>query len=410
MATGHVIPQADPDLARALGLHGSRRWQPWLGRLFLFLLLAGLAAGGLYYRKILKERAAPTYVTAAVERGDLKVSVTATGTMEPANTVEVGAEVSGRLVSVKADFNSLVKKGQLLAEIDPEPWRLRVQETRAMHAAALASIAQAEANLLESRQNQERTAELLRHGSATPQQMDSAVTATQRALAALAAARAQAQNVSASLSVAQSQLRKTAIRSPMDGLVLARKVEPGQTVVSAFQAPVLFVLAQDLEHMTLHVNVDEADVGRVRAGQSATFTVDAYPGRRFPARLVEVRNAPKTVQNVVTYDTVLSVENADRLLRPGMTATATIETETRRGVLLAPNAALRFAPPVQNPRPMEGRVAPAHRQDKLWVDNGGNLHALTVVAGPTDGERTEVSGEGIQEGLVVVTDVARKGP
>ncbi len=414
MAPTATPPAPTPDAAvvAALGKPGSRRgrWFKWLAAL-LVLALGGTAATVAWQRA--KKRAIPGYITAVVERRDLKVTVTATGTMEPANMVDVGAEISGRLVSVLVDFNDAVKKGQLLAEIDPEPWRIRVAEAKAQAAAAEASIAQAQAALEEATAALSRTDELAKKGYVPPQQLETAKAARARAAASVALAKAQAEGAAAGLAAAQSSLRKTAIRAPMDGLVLSRKVEKGQTMAAAFAAPVLFTLAQDLTHMTLHVNVDESDVGRVKAGQAAYFTVDAYPSRRFPAAITEVRNAPKTIQNVVTYDAVLTVDNSEHLLRPGMTATAVISTEVRPGVLLVPNAALRFAPPTPaNGAPKANKAAPlpGKREETVWTHQGGVLKAVTVETGPTDGEFTELVAGPLEEDDPVVVDVERKVP
>ena len=335
----------DPEVQQRLGLGEARRrpWRRWtawgIAALALVALLVAWrsrAAGG---------DGAAGYVTAPVERGDLAVTVTATGTLAALDTVEVGSEVSGRVLQVHVDYNDQVRAGQVLATIDPEQAQARADEAAAQVAAAAAAQRRAAASAEEARQNLARARQLAESGLVSPQDLDASQATARRAEADVASARAQATVAQASLSASRSALQKTQILAPIDGIVLARSIEPGQTVAASFQAPVLFTLARDLREMTLHVDVDEADVGKVREGQTATFTVDAYPGRTFPSEVISLRNVPKTDQNVVTYEAVLAVQNEDQALRPGMTATATIATERRPGALLVPNAALRFTPP-----------------------------------------------------------------
>lgn len=400
----------EPALAKTLGLGKNPRRKRWLVGLVGGAVVAAAALAGTVAYKRAQKRAIPGYVTAQATRGDLRVTVTATGNMEAANTVSVGVEISGRLTRVLVDFNDEVKKGQLLAELDPEPWRIRVVEARAQHAAMRANVAQGAAALVEAEQNRSRTRELFKRGMEARQNADAAQAAAARTRAALQSARAQVEVAEAGLATAQSNLAKVSIRSPMAGVVLSRNVDPGQVVAAAFQAPVLFTLAETLTHMKVRVAVDEADVGRVRAGQHATFTVDAYPGRTFDAVIEDVHNAPKIVQNVVTYDALLAVDNADKALRPGMTATASIATDTLVDVLQVPNAALRFVPPQSNPTAAQKKAAPSHREEQVWTMRNGALLAIAVKTGPTNGEQTEIVSGDLEPDTPVMVDVERKSP
>lgn len=402
---------ADASVLKTLGADRGGSAKRWIGRAVVLLVVAGLVAGGVMtYRRVASGGPRPTYRTAAVHRGSLVVRVIATGRLEPVNSVQVGAEVSGRVTAVHADYNDHVTLGQVLVEIDASQTRATVDQATAGVSSAAAAIAQAEAVLAEARQARARIAALIVSEAATPQQVEQAESAVARAEASVAAARAQARVARASLSVARTTLGKAVIRSPMDGIVLSRNVEPGQTVISALQSAVLFTLAEDLSRMELHVDVDEADIGRVREGQRATFTVDAYPGRPFPARIVSLRNAPQVVQNVVTYEAVLAVDNHERLLRPGMTATATITTETRDDALLVSNAALRFIPPELEAKERDEHLQTGGRRaERVWVLQQGRPVAVEVTVGPSDGRSTEVVSGNVRVGTQVLVDVARPG-
>ena len=319
------------------------------------------------------------YETARATRADVRVTVTATGTLEAITTVEVGAEVTGRLLTVLVDANDTVKKGQLLAEIDPEQLRAAADEARAQVGSAEAAIRQAKATRVESEKAAIRAREQAKQGLMAEKDLEAAEAAAERAEASLASSVASATRSPATLIQALSRLDKTKIISPIDGIVLSRHVEPGQTVTAGFSTPLLFKLAQDLTQMRLNVDVDEADMGRVREGQDASFTVDAYPDRTFSSKVTSLRNEPKTSQNVVTYQGVLSVDNQQRLLRPGMTCTATILADMRKDVLVVPNAALRFAPPVSN---APGTVKEVGVQNKDASEETACLPARRQQAGP----------------------------
>jgi len=364
------------------------------------------------------------YKTAEVTRGKLVVTVTATGTLQPVNQVEVGSEISGTIKTVPVDFNDRVKQGQVLASMNTDQLQAKVNQARASLELAKAQVKQAEATVVETRNKLRRANELAKSGMCSEQDCDAAQASYDRAVADLARTKAQVVQAQAFLDAEQTTLAKATIHSPIDGIVLKRDVEPGQTVAASFQTPVLFTLAENLTQMELHVDVDEADVGQVKEGQDAEFTVDAYANRNFPARITEVHFASQTVDGVVTYETVLRVDNSELLLRPGMTATADIMVKQVEGALLLPNAALRFSPPVQEeqvksgggslisklmPRPpssssKQNEETKADKQQRVWALHDGQAVAIPVTTGSTDGIMTEVTGGNIEPGMALVID------
>lgn len=412
-----------------------RRRRLWLRALGAILAVA-MAGGALAYTTRKKPDAGPRYETAAVTRGDLHVTITATGTLSALDSVPVGAEISGRVVKVLVDFNDKVKKGQLLAEIDREQYVARLDEANAQLAAANANRLTAATTAAEAELKAGRLRSMTDAGLSSTQELETAEAALARAQAAVKSASAQYTSSAASLKVAASTLEKTIIRSPIDGVVLERSVEPGQAVASGLQTPVLFTLAADLGEMRLAVKVDEADVGQVKAGQKATFTVDAYPNRVFDSMVVSVKNMPTTTQNVVTYETRLSVKNPEGLLRPGMTATATINVDDRTAALLVPNTALRYAPKPKSapeatgasssggfsvssllPRPPRGGTksagsagpkpsAAASRGHAVYVLRNNQPERVEVDIGATDGLMTAVTANGLLPGTQVVVGEA----
>jgi HlyD family secretion protein len=448
--------QQQDEMKATLGLGENGQRRPWMRWALWGLIVAAVIAGGLLYRSRQQGAKGTSYTTSPARVGDLVETVTATGTLEALDTVEVGSETSGRILDVLVDFNDQVKKGQVLATIDPEQASARADESAAQLRAARASVARAQATAEESARNLARSRGLREAGLISQQDYDAAQATARRAQADIASARAQATVAEAGLSAAQSSLQKTSIRSPIDGIVLSRAVEPGQTVAASFQTPVLFTIARDLTDMSLHVQVDEADVGKVREGQPATFTVDAYPQREFDSRLVSLRNLATTDQNVVTYEAVLAVDNSGLLLRPGMTATASVVTQRKEGVLLVPNAALRFTPPEvaaagQEPRrgiflpgitrggpggtgggnrqqqrsgsqnggtngaagAQGGRRAGTGAKGTVWVLREGKPVSIEVTTGATDGRNTEITSPQLKAGDEVIVDVvaqaAKKG-
>jgi len=385
-------PLPDSDLVSHLGL-GSHHD----GRLRARILIGGLGVLVLIVIAWLAFSGGEEvgYVTQPVTRGALSITVSATGTLAPRDQVDVGAEVSGRLDAVNVDFNDTVKKGEVLALINTD-------QIRAQLAQARATLAQNKATVTESAQTLTRYRALLAHKAISPQELDNATANLARAKASVSLAEAQVDQF-------QTQLGKATIRAPIDGVVLDRKVEPGQTVIATMQTPVLFTLASDLQQMELDVDIDEADVGQVRAGQEATFTVDAYPTRTFHARLVSVHNAPKTVNGVVTYQGVLMVDNPEKLLRPGMTATADIRAADVKDALLVPNGALRFTPPAEVVAKAPKPPAPQNGVNwgRVWVVSGSAIAARDLKLGATNGHETRVLGGDIAPGEVVSIDIKK---
>lgn len=374
-----------------------------------------------------------TYKTQKARIGDLVVSVSATGNLEPTNQVDVGSELSGIVRTVEVDYNDHVKVGQVLARLDTDKLEAKVQQSRATLASARSKVLQARATVTESRSAMERLNKVKElSGGKVPSKNDleNAEAAYERAKADLANAEAQVSQAEATLKADETDLGKAVILSPINGIVLARSVEPGQTVAASLQAPVLFTLAEDLTKMELHVGVDEADVGAVREGQEATFTVDAYPDRRFPARVSQVRYGSETSGGVVTYKAVLGLENSDLLLRPGMTATADIVVKKVTGALLVPNAALRFSLPTDGkgtkddasngsiisklfPRPPRGaeksrRNGADRRTQTVWTIMDRKPVPLEITTGATDGTMTEVTGGDIAPGTALIVDAVKK--
>jgi HlyD family secretion protein len=425
----------DPEVVKQLGLGKGRRARRWLPRLIVLLIVLGFAGGIWFWRVKANAPKGPNYVTADVTRGDLRETVSATGTLGPIDAVEVGAEVTGRVTSVKVDINDVVKKGDLLVEIDTEQLLARLEESQAQVASAQASRLNSTATVKEAESKAARAREMHARGLISDQDLETAVAALDRAKAAVSSSNAQTTVASAGLKSAKTSLSKALIRAPIDGIVLARSVEVGQTVTSGFQTPVLFTLAKDLSQMQLKIDVDEADVGSVHEGQQATFLVDAYPKRTFDSKLIKLGNMPKADTTVVTYEATLTVENPDRVLKPGMTATATIVTNEKKDVVSVPNAALRFQPPEaassankppglplpglggnmrmrgmgggNRPRPSgsaQPGTVPVTRQ-RVYVLKGTELVPTVVEVGATDGRRSEVL-KGLEAGAKVVVDIA----
>ena len=402
------VPLPDAELAERLGLElkPRRRWSRrlvWAGILVALLLAVG---AGLYFWRA---QGPTSYVTAPVTRGALVVTVSATGTLAPQDQVDVGAEISGRLDSVKVDFNDRVKKGQVLAIINTDPIQAQLAQAQASLNANRATVTNNEATVRETLDRRDRARARLKIGGISTQDVTLAEAAYERAVSSVAKAKADVENAAAQVRMYQTQLGKAEVRSPIDGVVLERRVSTGQTVAASFQTPVLFVLASDLSMLELDVDIDEADIGLVREGQTATFTVDAYPQRRFTAKLISLRNAPKTANNVVTYQGVLTVDNSDMLLRPGLTANVNILVSDAANALLVPNGALRFTPP-QSEASIAPLVEPGNGQlaGRVWVLEDNRPAARDLMIGRTDGRNTEVLSGDLREGDRVITDVTRR--
>lgn len=365
------------------------------------------------------------YQTEPVRQGDLTVIVTATGTLKPTNTVEVGSELSGTIRSVEVDYNSHVRVGQILARMDTTKLEATIAQLKAALESAKAKALQAKATVLETQAKlaQYREVSKLSNGKVPSKlEMDAAEAAFERARADSASAEAAVSQARATLQASETDLSKATIKSPINGIVLTRSIEPGQTVAASMTTPVLFTLAEDLTKMDLHVNVDEADIGKVQEGQKATFTVAAYSGRTFEARITQARFGSSTTSGVVTYETVLKVDNADLFLRPGMTATADIIVKKIDNAVLVPSAALRFTPPQQPeaksstglvgallPRPPRSggqkSVETAGKQQRVWILKENRPVAVQVTVGDTNGGLTEVTSGDLQPGMAVIVDV-----
>ena len=408
---------ADADLARLLAAAAPGRRRPWLWAGGLALVAA--AALALVWGFLPKEGAGPGYVTAPLTRGDLMVTVAATGTLQPTTQVDVSSELAGTLQSVEVDYNDRVTVGQVLAQLDTSKLAATVANAEAQEASARARLMQAEATAAEVAETLATQRELAARGVATRREMISVEANDARARAALDMARADLTLAKANLALARADLDKAVIRSPIQGIVLNRKAEAGQIVGPGLNDPVLFVLAEDLARMELLANVDEADIGQVAVGQAAVFTVDAFDGLSFDATITQVRYASEVTDDVVTYKAVLAVENPDLRLRPGMTATATITVAEETGALLVPNAALRWAPPrVTNGQAgaagLAGLILPsaASRMGSsavgtgrsIWVLREGAPVEVPVQIGASDGRMSVVTGEGLAEGEAVITD------
>jgi HlyD family secretion protein len=444
----------------------------WIG---LIVVIAGAITGGYLYTQGIGAR--PAFRTVAVSRGPLTAAVSATGTLNAVITVQVGSQVSGQVKELFADFNSLVKKDQVIARIDPDTFEAKVNQTKAQVDAARASVlnqqaavektradldnaraalaaaraqtAKSQVTVVDSNRTLGRNRDLRQRGLIAQADEDTAQATYDSAVAQLEASRAQERAQGSAVTAAEAQLRvaeamlknavaqvaqnvaaqrqaqvdldHTFIRAPVDGVVVGRTVDVGQTVAASLQAPTLFTIAQDLRNMQVDTNVDEADVGRVKVGQATTFTVDSFPGRTFSGEVVQIRKAPLVVQNVVTYDVVVSAKNPEQRLLPGMTANVRIIIDQKEGVLQVPNAALRFRPAgveaTERERPARpgggpgggarGGGGPAGR---VWiVGPDGKPAALALQLGIGDGTYTEVVRGELKEGQLVIVGVALPG-
>ncbi len=358
------------------------------------------------------------YTTEPAVRGDLTVVVTATGSVEPTNLVEISSELSGTVRSVTVDYNSEVTAGQVLAELDKDKLEAEVQSARAALLAAEAEVTNVEATRFEAEEEHKRKQALSARNVASVYDVQKAKAAYDRAVATLSIAQADVDVAKADLTLKEINLGKSSIISPIKGVVLSRSVDPGQTVAASLQAPVLFEIAEDLREMEVQVDVDEADIGELREGQPATFTVDAYPDSTFVGTVEMVRYGSEVVSNVVTYKVILATENAALLLRPGMTATADITVREVSDALLVPNAALRFTPaaePVADSRSLLSRILPgrppfrAASRDEgegrtVWVLRDGVPEAVSVETGASDGVRTQITGGDLETGDRVIVD------
>ena len=340
----------------------------------------------------------PKFRTEKVVKGDIVMSVTSTGTVNPVTTVLVGTQVSGTIKEIYVDFNSPVKKGQLIARIDPALFEAQVNQARANLFSAKANLEKAEATLVDAKRTMDRNKELFSKNLVARSELDTAETNHETSKATVSAAKAQVAQTEAALSLAETNLYYTKIVSPVEGIVVSRNVDVGQTVAASFQTPTLFSIAQDLTKMQIDANVDESDIGNIKVRQDVEFIVDAYPDITFKGSVWQVRNAPITVQNVVTYDVVIQVANPELKLKPGMTANVSIITAIKKDVLKIPNAALRFS------LSEKGVQTPEKKGPGIWILEKEQPMRIPVSTGISDGNYTElVSGE-IREGQEVIIE------
>jgi HlyD family secretion protein len=424
-----VAPRPAPiDLAAAIKAGGPGQRSKWLVIAVAAAVVLGVV-GWFWWRRVqAAKNQAPPYATEVLQRGDISLTITATGNLFPTNQVVVGSELSGTTLEVYVDFNDHVTKGQPLVKLDTTKLAQQTASSRAAVNSAQALVTQAEATVKESAAALARQRELLRlSGGKVPAKLevDTAIATADRAAANLLSAQAAVGEAQAQVLINESDLGKAIVKSPIDGIVLTRSIEPGQTVAASFTAPQLFIIAEKLERMKLEVAIAEADIGRVAKGQKSTFTVDAWPDRAYTASVTVVAYGSAVTNNVVTYEADLEVANDDLSLRPGMTATADILVAESKNVFLVPTAALRFVPAaptaatavaakksfVQSLIPMIGRknaanknpvAKPAVADEHVWVLRDGQPVSIPVKLGLSDGRDTEISGAGLTEGLLII--------
>jgi HlyD family secretion protein len=426
-------PKAPPTAPPLNQLLGVGAVHPWYRSTLIWVLLAAvLTSGGgwWWWSARAQANAVPRYVTEPAERGNLTLTVSANGTIQPTRAINIGSELSGTVLEVRVDVNDRVKKGQVMVVLDTAKMRDQILRSSATLAAATAQVALTEATAREAKATLMRLLEVARisNGRVPAQsELDSGQASLERADAAVVSAKAGVNDAQAALALDHINLSKASIAAPADGMVLTRSVDPGNAVAATLQAVTLFTLAEDLAKLRLWVYVDEADVGSVKAGQTATFTVSAYPTRKFPAKITRVGFGSTITDNVVTYLTYLDVDNTDMSLRPGMTASANIVALQRNNVLRVPNTALRFSPTSaaaaaaaaaakggafanMGPRMPGGNRHSAAQgastagAKEVWVLHQGEAVAVAVVAGISDGHHTEITGGELQAGMLVITE------
>ena len=393
--------------------------------LVISVFLVALAGVGFWrWSSIPKE---VPYITAKVQKGDVTQIVTATGSLSAVVTVQVGSQVSGTIDKLYADFNTQVKAGQVVARLNQDKFKASVDQAKANLLSAQAGVAKQKVTVEDARRTLERNKELKKRGLLAQSDLDASQTAYDAALAQLEVNKAQVEQAQAAVTQSSVDLNNTVIRSPVDGIVVSRNIDVGQTVAASLQAPTLFLIANDLSKMQVDTNVSEGDVGNVWVGQDVTFTVDAYPSRRFRGKVLQVRNAAIMVQNVVTYDAVVGVDNKELLLKPGMTANVEFVVSQKSDILKIPNAALRFRPPTEAQQPAQvstpeqgtgrrggnagagqasrGREAGANRQRTVYVLRDQQAMPVRVRLGISDGSFTEVVSGELKEGDQVIVAV-----
>lgn len=403
--------------------------------LFLVVAILVLAGTGYGFWRWGKSPKESPYVTMPLQRGNITQVVSSTGTLQAVVTVQVGSQISGTIDKLFVDFNTKVKAGQVVAQLNQDKFKAAVDQARANLLAGESNLAKVKVSVIDAERTLERSRELRKRDLMAQSELDTAQTASDAALAQLEVNKAQVAQAAAALNQAMVDLNNTVIRSPVDGIVISRNVDVGQTVAASLQAPTLFTIANDLAKMEVHTNVDEADVGNVTEGQEVTFTVDAFPARRFRGRVHQVRNSPNIVQNVVTYDAVVRIDNKELLLKPGMTANVQFLVSRKENILTIPNMAIRFKPPDQKDEAQEllrreqSRAAPTigakrtsrvagggsggtgrgGRRLSIYVLRDGRAEPVEVQLGITDGSKTEVREGDLQENDPVIIGLASAG-
>ena len=376
------------------------------------ILVAVIIIGAIMYF-FKSDKKQEKYETALIDRGDITEKITATGTINPVNSVKVGSQVSGRIVKISADYNALVKKGQVIAQLETDIYQSKVEQADANYQMSQAQVMEAKATLVDAESNFRRAKKLSKDQVLSERDLEIAETKYTAAQAAYRAARAREEQSKALLNSARVDLSHTTIYSPVDGIVISRNCDVGQTVVATFQTPDLFLIAEDLTKMRVDAYVDEADIGKVRVGQEVQFTVDSYPDTVFNGTISQVRFAPKEMQNVVSYATVIEVANPELMLRPGMTASISIIAAHKKDVLRVANAALRFKPDpedkdfLKNQSPVDNQATAAENEikmlNRLWViDQDGKVRTENIATGIYDTHYTEIVTGGVTEGQAAI--------
>jgi len=369
--------------------------------LCVMVILAAIGAGAFF--KLKAKEDGVKFRTEKLAKGSIQQVVSATGTVNAMVNVLVGTQVSGTVRQILADYNSPVKQGQIIAQIDPTTFEAQADQARANLLVAKANVKKSEAALLDAKRVMTRNKELYAKDLIARSDMETSETNYQSAFAQVNASKAQVAQTEAALKYAETNLRYTKILSPVDGIVVSRNVDVGQTVAASFQTPTLFNIAQDLTKMQINTNVDEADIGKVKMDQNVEFTVDAYPDMTFKGKVSQVRNSPITVQNVVTYDVVIKVDNSDLKLKPGMTANVSVIISNKENILRASNTALRFKPFDKAPN------EPDQKGYAVWILENNKPKRMKITPGISDGNFTEILSDNLKEGQEVIVESLGKG-
>ena len=373
-------------------------------KIIIAILLFAAVVSGIWFFLTKENNQGVKYKTAKVERGNIESEVSATGTINAVVTVQVGSQISGTIEELYADFNSIVKKGQVVAILDQKTFIAQRDQAKANLINIRANVERAKADLFDKKQRFDRVTKLYNEGLIASSERDSAEAAYLSSEAQLKSTEAQVEQYKAMLELTEVNLEYTIIKSPVDGIVISRNVDTGQTVAASFQTPTLFTIARDLTKMQVNTNVDEADIGAVKIGQEAAFTVDAYPELVFRGAVSQIRNAPIIVQNVVTYDVIIEVANKNLELKPGMTANVSIITSSRDNALKMPNAALRFKPDGE----INKKTVKQEKGAKVWLLQNGQIKPVAIKTGISDGSYTEIVEGELKEGDNVVVESSAK--